>query len=36
MARPNADKEEATYGVDAKRKAVKIESGIGKVDFGGS
>jgi hypothetical protein len=36
MALPNADKEEATYDVDAKRKAVKIESGISKVDFGGS
>jgi hypothetical protein len=36
MALPNADKEAATYDVDGKRKAVKIESGIGKVDFGGS
>lgn len=36
MALPNAEKEEASFDVDARRKAVKIESGIGNVDFGGS
>jgi len=36
IALPNADKEESTYDVDAKRKTVKIERDNGTVDFGGS